>query len=42
MKLKVNEKEPWWVIALKAIAYIIGLILGGIGTTSCAHMLAML
>lgn len=42
MKLNVNEKDPWWVILLKVLAYAIGLILGGIGTTSCAHMLAML
>lgn len=40
--MKINEKDPWWVIVLKAIVYIIGLILGGIGTTSCAHMVGLL
>ena len=31
----VKTKHPWWVIVLKVIAYIIGLILGGVVTTSC-------
>ena len=35
--LKVND--PWWVIVLKVIAYVIGLILGGVVTTSCASNL---
>lgn len=36
----VKTKVPWWVIVLKVIAYIIGLILGGVVTTSCAgHIL---
>ena len=35
-----KSKVPVWVIVLKAIAYIIGLILGGFATTSCAgHLL---
>ena len=33
--IKVND--PWWVIVLKVVAYIIGLLLGGTLTTSCAH-----
>ena len=32
--LKTND--PWWVIVLKVIAYLIGLLLGGAMTTSCA------
>lgn len=32
----VKGKAPWWVIVLKVLAYIIGLILGGVVTTSCA------
>lgn len=32
--LKTND--PWWVIVLKVLAYIIGLLLGGAMTTSCA------
>lgn len=31
----VKSKDPWWVIVLKVLAYIIGLILGGVVTTSC-------
>ena len=32
----VKGKAPLWVTVLKALAYIIGLILGGVGTVSCA------
>lgn len=32
----INAKDPWWVIILKVIAYLIGLVLGGVATTSCA------
>lgn len=32
----VESKYPWWVIVLKVLAYVIGLILGGVVTTSCA------
>ena len=32
----VKTNDPWWVIVLKVIAYIIGLILAGAVTTSCA------
>lgn len=36
----VNSKDPMWIIVLKVIAYIIGLILGGVVTASCAgHMI---
>jgi len=36
----VKAKDPWWVIVLKVIAYVIGLLLGGAVSTSCAsHML---
>lgn len=34
-----KDKEPWWVIALKVLAYAIGLILAGIGTTTTATIL---
>ena len=34
-KLKVND--PWWLIVVKVIAYICGLILAGSATTSCAQ-----
>ena len=32
----IKTNDPWWVIVLKVIAYIIGLILAGAVTTSCA------
>ena len=35
--LKTND--PWWVIVLKVVAYIIGLLLGGTLTTSCVSHL---
>ncbi len=35
-KIKVND--PWWLIAIKVIAYICGLIIAGVGTTSCSSM----
>ena len=40
--MKIKEKDPWWVIVLKAIAYIIGLILGGVGTTTAANALGLI
>ena len=39
----VKANDPWWVIVLKVLAYIIGLVLGGAATTSCSTMvMAML
>ena len=36
----IKITDPWWVIVLKVLAYIIGLLLGGVVTTSCAgHIL---
>ncbi len=32
----IKTTDPWWVIVLKVVAYIIGLILGGVVTTSSA------
>lgn len=37
--IKVGDK--WWIIVLKAIAYIIGLILGGVATTSCVYAMGI-
>lgn len=37
---KVKANDPWWVIVLKVIAYVIGLVLAGAATTSCAHIVA--
>ena len=38
-KAKVNIDDPWWVIALKVAAYLIGLLLAGIGTAQAATTL---
>ena len=32
----IKTNDPWWVIVLKVLAYLIGLLLGGTVTTSCA------
>ena len=32
----VKTNDPWWVIVLKILAYIIGLVLAGAATTACA------
>lgn len=37
---KVKVTDPWYIIVLKVIAYVIGLILAGAATTSCAHVVA--
>ena len=34
-----EDKTPWWVVVLKVIAYAIGLILAGYGTTAAAMTL---
>ena len=39
-KVKVND--PWWLIVVKVIAYICGLILAGAGTTSCSHFMGII
>ena len=41
VKAGIKIGDPWWVIVLKAIAYIIGLILGGVATTSCAYAMGI-
>lgn len=41
-KLEINNKDPWWVIALKVLAYLIGLILAGVGTTASAQMIGLI
>ena len=33
---QVSIADPWWVIVLKVTAYIIGIILAGMGTTTTA------
>lgn len=38
----VKANDPWWVIALKVIAYLIGLVLAGAATTSCANAMGII
>lgn len=33
---KIKVSDPWWVVALKVVAYLIGLLLAG----SCTSLLA--
>ena len=35
-EIGIKTNDPWWVIVLKVLAYLIGLLLGGAVTTSCA------
>ena len=35
-EIGVKANDPWWVIVLKVITYLIGLLLAGTVTTGCA------
>ncbi len=37
----IKTNDPWWVIVLKVLAYLIGLLLAGAATTSCASAMAL-
>lgn len=37
--LEKVDGSPWWVIVLKVLAYAIGLLLAGYGTTAAAQTL---
>ena len=39
---QTNTPNPTWVIILKAVAYIIGLVLAGVGTTASAQMIGLI
>ena len=41
-KSGIKVGDPWWVIVLKVAAYLIGLILAGVTTTSCASMVGII
>lgn len=36
---KVDINDPWWVIVLKVIAYLAGLLLAGYGTAAAANVM---
>ena len=40
--LDSEKGTPWWVVVLKVLAYAIGLILAGYGTTAAAQTLIIL
>ena len=35
-EIGIKTNDPWWVIVLKVISYLIGLLLAGTITTGCA------
>lgn len=39
-KLKVND--PWWLIVVKVISYICGLIIAGAATASCSNAIGII
>ena len=39
-EVDIKTSDPWWVIVLKVLAYLIGLLLAGAATTSCAATMA--
>ena len=38
----VKANDPWWVIVLKVLAYIIGLVVAGAATSCSTMVMAML
>lgn len=38
-KAKVKVTDPWWVIALKVVSYLIGLVLAGAATAGCTRFI---
>lgn len=38
----IKASDPWWVIALKVVSYLIGLILAGVATASCSSAIGII
>lgn len=38
-KAKVKVSDPWWVIVLKVVSYLIGLVLAGAATVGCSRIM---
>ena len=38
----IKANDPWWIIVLKIVSYIIGLVLAGVATTGCTYLLGIL
>ena len=39
-EIGIKTNDPWWVFVLKVLSYLIGLLLAGAVTTSCASATA--
>ena len=39
---KIKVSDPWWLIVVKVIAYICGLIIAGVGTVACTHTVGII
>lgn len=37
LESELKKSTPWWVIVLKTLAYLIGLLLAGYGTSAAAQ-----
>lgn len=38
LEVGVKANDPWWLIALKVLAYLIGLIIAGVGSAEAATL----
>ncbi|MBQ1334308.1 MAG: hypothetical protein IIY34_03045 [Clostridia bacterium] len=38
----IKVHDPWWLIVVKVIAYICGLIIAGVGTVACTHTVGII
>lgn len=39
---KIKVSDPWWLIVIKVISYICGLIIAGAGTVSCSSAIGII
>lgn len=39
---KIKVGEPWWLIVVKVISYICGLIMAGAATASCSSVIGII
>ena len=41
-KAKLKVSDPWWLIVVKVISYICGLIIAGAATASCSSAIGII
>lgn len=41
-KAKLKVSDPWWLIVVKVISYICGLIMAGAATASCSSAIGII